>query len=141
MIFKSSSLTGSESLPSRIKLFRISMRPLIKTPRSNSVRRIRYFFSIIYATSFVECKLIVLRRLNKVECAILKKENREKLKEAIDSLDESMREIVILRELLDMSYEEISKALDIELGTVKSRLSRAREKLRYKILEQKEKVK
>ncbi|MBQ7897353.1 MAG: sigma-70 family RNA polymerase sigma factor [Clostridia bacterium] len=76
--------------------------------------------------------------LNTPETAFIEKESREELKRAIDSLDDSMREIIILRELNEMSYEEISEALDTELGTVKSRLSRAREKLREKILEQKE---
>ena len=72
------------------------------------------------------------------EKALVEKERREALKRAIDSLDVSMREIVILRELNGLSYEEISMILDVELGTVKSRLSRAREKLREILLEQKE---
>lgn len=72
------------------------------------------------------------------EKALVEKERREELKKAIDSLDVSMREIVILRELNGLSYEEISMILDVELGTVKSRLSRAREKLREILLEQKE---
>ena len=77
--------------------------------------------------------------LSTPEKAFIEKESHEELIKALNSLDEAMREIVILRELNGLSYEEISAILDVELGTVKSRLSRAREKLREKILEQKEK--
>jgi RNA polymerase sigma-70 factor, ECF subfamily len=48
----------------------------------------------------------------------------------LDRLDPQYRAIFLLREYHDLSYEEISRALDIEMGTVKSRLSRAREALR-----------
>lgn len=49
---------------------------------------------------------------------------------AIAKLDEPQRAVVVLRDFEQMSYAEISKALEIELGTVKSRLSRARANLR-----------
>ena len=49
---------------------------------------------------------------------------------AIAKLDEPHRAVVVLRDIEQMSYAEISKALEIELGTVKSRLSRARANLR-----------
>ena len=49
--------------------------------------------------------------------------------DALDLLDDLSRSIVVLRELEGMAYEEISEALKISLGTVKSRLSRAHEAL------------
>jgi RNA polymerase sigma-70 factor (ECF subfamily) len=49
---------------------------------------------------------------------------------ALLSLDDDQRAVVVLRDIESMSYAEIADALDIELGTVKSRLSRARENLR-----------
>ncbi len=67
------------------------------------------------------------------------KERREELMRAIDSLDADAREIIVLRELDGLSYDEIAELLKIELGTVKSRLSRARAKLSEKLLEQNEK--
>ncbi|NOR44736.1 MAG: sigma-70 family RNA polymerase sigma factor [Candidatus Delongbacteria bacterium] len=52
------------------------------------------------------------------------------IKDSIDSLDEKFREIVILRDVDEMSYDEIAVTLDIPEGTVKSRLNRARLNLR-----------
>ncbi|MBE6650155.1 MAG: sigma-70 family RNA polymerase sigma factor [Ruminococcaceae bacterium] len=66
----------------------------------------------------------------------VKRENARELANALAALDGNMREIIILRELDGLSYTEISKALGIEEGTVKSRLSRAREKLREILREQ-----
>lgn len=73
------------------------------------------------------------------EAEYIKKESREELFQAIDTLDEDAREIIILRELDGLSYEEIATLLGLELGTVKSRLSRARAKLSEKLMEQNEK--
>ena len=45
-------------------------------------------------------------------------------------LDDAQRVVVVLRDIEGMNYDQIAKVLDVELGTVKSRLSRARKKLR-----------
>ena len=50
----------------------------------------------------------------------------EAVHSAIASLSESHREIVILRDINGCTYEEIAEQLGLELGTVKSRLNRAR---------------
>ena len=49
--------------------------------------------------------------------------------EALDELDELSRSIVVLREVEDLSYEEIAEVLNVPLPTVKTRLLRARRKL------------
>lgn len=49
---------------------------------------------------------------------------------ALGKLDEQHRTVVVLRDIEGMSYAEIAEALEIELGTVRSRLSRARANLR-----------
>lgn len=59
-----------------------------------------------------------------------KKELGEILERGLAELSEADRSLVVLRDVEDVSYEEIAAALDLELGTVKSRLFRAREKLR-----------
>jgi RNA polymerase sigma-70 factor, ECF subfamily len=52
------------------------------------------------------------------------------LERALIKLDDSQRAIIVLRDIEGMSYEQIAGVLNCELGTVKSRLSRARGTLR-----------
>lgn len=54
--------------------------------------------------------------------------------EALMELDDAHRTVLVLRDIEGMNYARIAEVLDIELGTVKSRLSRARRNLR-KIME------
>ena len=58
-----------------------------------------------------------------------KHELREAVAKGIDALPDKHREILIMREMTGMSYEEIARTLGINEGTVKSRLSRARQSL------------
>lgn len=57
----------------------------------------------------------------------------QKIREAIANLPEQFRTIIVLRELQGMSYEEIASLTNSNLGTVKSRLARARLKLQEAI--------
>ena len=52
---------------------------------------------------------------------------------AIGELAEERRMVVVLRDIEGLSYEEIATALDLELGTVRSRLHRARQDLKDKL--------
>jgi len=58
------------------------------------------------------------------------KETTTLVREAIDKLPENHRILIVLRDLNDLSYEEIAKITDTNIGTVKSRLSRARANLK-----------
>lgn len=61
-------------------------------------------------------------------------ENREtgmRLTNAIKKLPDKLKEVIILRHIEDMSYADIADMLKCELGTVKSRLARAREALKF----------
>jgi RNA polymerase sigma-70 factor (ECF subfamily) len=49
---------------------------------------------------------------------------------ALTNLDDVHRAVIVLRDIEGMNYAQIAKVLGIELGTVKSRLSRARNNLR-----------
>ena len=55
------------------------------------------------------------------------------LKEAVNSLDEEHRIVVILRDIEELSIEEICEITELPDGTVKSRLHRARLALRKKL--------
>jgi RNA polymerase sigma-70 factor (ECF subfamily) len=58
------------------------------------------------------------------------KELAARLTVALDALPFDQRTVIILREVEGLSYDEIAQALDIAVGTVKSRLTRARQALR-----------
>lgn len=63
------------------------------------------------------------------ERKILNTELDKKIKEAIAHLPEQFRTVIVLREIQGLSYEEIASLTHSNLGTVKSRLARARLKL------------
>ncbi len=77
------------------------------------------------------------RRLPDLRCSPEKSLDRteklERLQSAIDSLPEKYRFAFILKEVQELSYKEISKVLKISLGTVKSRVHRAKMLLREKL--------
>lgn len=52
------------------------------------------------------------------------------VREAMDQLPPEHRQVLILRDLLDMSYRDIANTLNINEGTIKSRINRARESLK-----------
>lgn len=59
----------------------------------------------------------------------LNSELDQKIQQAIQNLPEQFRTIIVLREIQGLSYEEIASLTDTNIGTVKSRLARARLKL------------
>jgi RNA polymerase sigma-70 factor (ECF subfamily) len=75
--------------------------------------------------------------LNPEETSIRKQES-EKLKNMVEQLPLRYRTLIVLRYFEELSYEEISKQLDIPIGTVKAQLFRARD-LMANILNRKKK--
>ena len=63
------------------------------------------------------------------ETLLIEVANKQLLKHALDELPVSYREVVILRELEGLSYKEIAEIADVPVGTVMSRLARARKRL------------
>lgn len=55
----------------------------------------------------------------------------EKIQKAIEKLSPRFRQVIILREIEELSYEEISTIINAPLGTVKSRVNRARHALQH----------
>ena len=68
----------------------------------------------------------------------LRSEQRRVLEKAIAGLPEDMRAAIVLRDIQGCSYDEIAQTLDANVGTIKSRISRGREKLRAVLSEQPE---
>lgn len=66
---------------------------------------------------------------------LLAAEDREALIKALNSLPADQRQIITLRAINGLSYTEIAQVMQLQEGTVKSRLSRARTNLRNKLLQ------
>ena len=62
-------------------------------------------------------------------------ETRTLIEEALSKINPVFREAVVLRDVEDLSYEQIAEILNVSLGTVKSRILRGREALRKELLE------
>lgn len=62
-----------------------------------------------------------------------KKEIRERVQAALNQLDPEDAEVILLRDLQDVSYDEVARVLEIPVGTVKSRLHRARRALKSRL--------
>jgi RNA polymerase sigma-70 factor (ECF subfamily) len=65
---------------------------------------------------------------------LIARERRQQVRSAIDQLPDEFREALILREIEGLSYKEIAAVLDVPIGTVMSRLSRARSVLMRELL-------
>ena len=67
--------------------------------------------------------------------AFARKEMAARLWAALDALPFDQRTVIVLREIDGLSYDEIAESLDVAVGTVKSRLTRARQTLRRELQE------
>ena len=70
---------------------------------------------------------------NVPERRAIQSETRKMLAGAIRELPEDMRSAIVLQDVQGYSYDEIAQMLDVNVGTIKSRISRGREKLREKL--------
>ena len=64
------------------------------------------------------------------EMEFFQRASRESLRQAIEGLPVPFREVLLLSDVEDMSYKDIAETLSIPIGTVNSRLIRARQKVR-----------
>jgi RNA polymerase sigma-70 factor (ECF subfamily) len=65
----------------------------------------------------------------------LTEEIRDTVNQAIEALPEDLRTAIVLRELEGLSYEEIAASMDCPVGTVRSRIFRAREAIDRRLRE------
>lgn len=69
------------------------------------------------------------------EEAAERRELREEIEAGLSALSVEHRQVLVLREMHQLSYEEIAGVLELDVGTVKSRISRGRKKLRNFLVE------
>ena len=74
-----------------------------------------------------------LKESDTPEGVMLTEEIREVVERAMEQLPEDLRTAIVLRELEGLSYEEIAEAMDCPVGTVRSRIFRAREAIDKKL--------
>ena len=85
------------------------------------------------ATVFDEEKHDVEDTASNPEVLLLKNADRQEIMKAVEELPVEFREAMILRELEGMSYREIADMTDVPVGTVMSRLARARKRLQQSL--------
>ena len=76
-----------------------------------------------------EVELDIADESQSPETLLERKLTREAVRRGLDSLPMEQRQILLLREIQGLSYEEIARVLELEAGTVKSRIFRARKRL------------
>jgi RNA polymerase sigma factor RpoE len=74
-----------------------------------------------------------LRDINTPESLLLSKQIGQTVNAAIDALPEELRSAIVLREIEGFSYEEIASMMNCPIGTVRSRIFRAREAVANKL--------
>ena len=87
------------------------------------------FFKNQKNTLFDEDIVLSAKSNNQPERILSQKERQKAVLKAVDLLPSKLKKVIILYEFEDLSYEQISKKLNIPIGTVKSRISNARKLL------------
>ncbi|WP_202947263.1 sigma-70 family RNA polymerase sigma factor [Zavarzinella formosa] len=67
------------------------------------------------------------------EFRAIQKCDQESVRQAVEELSPPLREVIVLRELEGLSYQEIAKVIEVPIGTVMSRLSRGRQQLQQRL--------
>lgn len=114
------SFTGSDAKPWLLAVVRNTFLTWVRTERED--QRMVAFEETVHDRGLEEPD---------AEARLLNTENISSLRECVAALDSTYREVLVLRELESLSYREISQAVAIPIGTVMSRLSRARKLLAH----------
>jgi RNA polymerase sigma-70 factor, ECF subfamily len=82
----------------------------------------------------LECEGIAAAGMDSPESILLRKLLQYEVRHAVESLPPLFREVIVLRDIEDLSYAEIAEVLECPKGTVMSRLARARGMLRRALI-------
>lgn len=110
-------------------LYRITMNLCVDFSRKKKIQAVP-----LADEEGTELPLPDTRAANLPEAALDSKELSRELSAALGELSEEHRQIVMLRDVSGLSYQEIGRLLSLEEGTVKSRIARARRNLRTILL-------
>ena len=105
-------------------LYRIAVNTCIDHQRNSSLRS---FFSLAGSGDHIDT---FPSPLPNPETALAEQQSMLALQSALQRISGKLRSVIVLKELEGLSYEEIASVLDVSVGTVKSRISRARDELR-----------
>jgi RNA polymerase sigma-70 factor, ECF subfamily len=100
----------------------------------NQLRHERTTPEIVELEAHQDIADVVIETSKDPHAQYVSKMEQEMVRNAIQQLPAEFREIIILREYEELSYQEIAAMLDCPAGTVMSRLARARSKLRVLLL-------
>lgn len=103
---------------------------LRRTVRHRSLHLARTRRRQRYHEEACACLYCMLRRSCGVPCALEREELATAVARALERIPERYREVFELREILGLDYADIARTVGVPVGTVRSRLSRAREALR-----------
>jgi len=105
-------------------LYRIAVNTCLDYQRKFSLR------SLFFPTGNEEHLNIFPSPAPSPETACADRQSMDVLRDALKRLSKKLHVVIVLKELEGLSYEEIAEVLDVSVGTVKSRISRAREELK-----------
>ena len=106
-------------------LYRIAVNTARNTMASRQRRPLEYEADLSESEqSSVDARM---KDTDTPEAAVLSEEIHQTVNRAVEELPEDLRTAIILREIEGLSYEEIAAAMDCPVGTVRSRIFRARE--------------
>jgi RNA polymerase sigma-70 factor (ECF subfamily) len=105
-------------------LYRIAVNTCLDYQRKYSLR------SLFFPPGKEEHLDIIPSAAPSPETACADKQSIHALSVALLRLSKKLRTVIVLKELEGLSYEEIAEVLDVSVGTIKSRISRAREDLK-----------
>jgi len=112
-------------------LYRIALNTAKNHGYADSRRPIRYESEV--ASEKTAAMLLEEVDVSTPEQALLTEEVRRTIVETIESLPEDLRTAILLREIEGLSYTDIARIMDCPVGTVRSRIFRAREAIDKKL--------